>query len=298
MPFYDTAIGRKVARVPANLRGMGAMLASAMTISSMNGVVHQLTSVMHPFEIAFFRQVFGLIFIAAVFLRGGLQPLYTRKFKLHALRAVLNAIALLTFFVAISLEPLAKVIGLGFTAPLLATLGAAFFLGEAMGARRWTALAIGVVGSVVIIRPGFEAISLGTILVLVSNASWACALVVIKVLAATESSVTITAYAAMLMTPITLACALFVWQWPSAEQIYWLIGIGVFGTFAQLCLSQAFREADATLVLPVDFTKFIWVGLIGYFFFAEIPDVWTVAGAATICTGVLYNAYRERASAP
>ncbi len=298
MPFYDTAIGRRVGRMPANLRGMGSMLVSAMTISSMNGVVHQLTDSMHAFEIAFFRQIFGLIFIWALFLRGGLQPLRTRKFRLYALRAILNAIALLTFFVALSLEPLARVVGLGFTAPLLATLGAAFFLGEAMGARRWMALAIGVVGAVVIIRPGFEEISLGMMMVLLSNTSWACALVVIKVLARTESSVTITAYAALLMTPVTLVCALFVWQWPTAQQLYWLIGIGVFGTFAQLCLSQAFREADATLVLPVDFTKFVWVGLIGYFFFAEVPDAWTVAGALTICSGVLYNAYRERAAAP
>ncbi len=298
MPFYDSAIGRQIARVPANLRGMVAMLGSAMTISSMNGVVHHLTGAMHAFEIAFFRQFFGLIFICAMFLRGGLQPLYTRKFKLHALRAVLNAIALTTYFIALGLEPLAKVVGLGFTAPLFATLGAAFFLGEKMDMRRWMALALGVLGAVIIIRPGFEVISLGAMMVLLSNVAWACALVVIKILARTESSVTITAYTALLMMPITLVCALFVWQWPSAEQLYWLIAIGIGGTFAQLCLSQAFREADATLVLPMDFTKFVWVGLIGYFFFAEVPGMWTVFGAVIICSGVLYNAYHERSAAP
>ena len=298
MSFYDTAIGRRVGRMPANLRGMGSMLVSAMTISSMNGVVHNLTDSMHAFEIAFFRQFFGLIFVWALFLRGGLQPLMTTKLRLHALRAVLNVVAMLTYFVALGLEPLATVVGLSFTAPLFAALGAAFFLGEAMGRRRWLALVVGVFGAVVILRPGFEEISLGMMLVLLSNVSWACALVVIKVLARTESSVTITAYAALLMAPVTLACAVFVWQWPTVQQLYWLIGIGVFGTFAQLCLSQAFREADASLVLPVDFTKFVWVSLIGYFFFAEIPDAWTVAGAAIICSGVLYNAYRERAVAP
>lgn len=298
MPFNDTAIGRQVARVPANLRGMAAMLGSAMTISSMNGVVHHLTGAMHAFEIAFFRQLFGVIFITVMFLRGGLKPLYTRKFKLHALRAVLNAIALTTYFIALSLEPLAKVVGLGFTAPLFATLGAAFFLREKMGARRWLALALGLIGAVIIIRPGYEVVSLGAMMVLLSNIAWACALVVIKVLARTESSVTITAYAALLMTPITLVCALFVWQWPTVEQLYWLVAIGIAGTFAQLCLSQAFREADATLVLPVDFTKFVWVGLIGYFFFAEVPRLLTVLGAVIICSGVLYNAYHERSATP
>ena len=298
MPFYDTAIGRQVALVPANLRGMAAMLGSAMTISSMNGVVHHLTDAMHAFEIAFFRQLFGVIFIAAMFLRGGLHPLYTRKFKLHALRAVLNAIALTTYFIALSLEPLAKVVGLGFTAPLFAALGAAFFLREKMGARRWMALALGLIGAVIIIRPGYEVVSLGAMMVLLSNTAWACALVVIKILARTESSVTITAYAALLMLPITAVGAVFVWQWPTVEQLYWLVAIGVAGTFAQLCLSQAFREADATLVLPVDFTKLVWVGLIGYFFFAEVPGLWTVLGALIICSGVLYNAYHERSAAP
>jgi drug/metabolite transporter (DMT)-like permease len=298
MSFHDTALGRHVARMPANLRGMAAMFASAGTISSMNGVVHHLVLSMHAFEIAFFRQLFGLIFIAVVFLRDGLQPLYTRKFKLHAARALFNVIALLSYFVALSLEPLAKVVGLGFTAPLFATLGAAFFLGETMGVRRWLALVVGLGGALIIVRPGVEAGSFGTMMVLLSNAAWACALIVIKVLARTESAVTITAYAAMLMVPMALATAVFVWQWPTIEQIYWLIGIGVFGTFAQLCLSQAFREADAVLVLPVDFTKFIWVSVIGYFFFAEVPEMWTVVGAAVICSGVFYNAYRERTSAP
>ncbi|MHA1109049.1 MAG: DMT family transporter, partial [Alphaproteobacteria bacterium] len=270
----------------------------AMTISSMNGVVHHLTGTMNAFEIAFFRQLFGVIFISAVFLRKGLQPLYTTRFKLHLLRAVLNAIALTTYFVALSLEPLAKVVGLGFTAPLFATVGAALFLREKMGAQRWLALGLGVIGAIIIIQPGVEVISLGAMMVLLSNVAWACALVVIKMLARTESSVTITAYAAILMTPITLVGALFVWQWPSVDQLYWLVAIGVGGTFAQLCLSQAFREADATMVLPVDFTKFIWVVLIGYFVFAEIPGPWTVVGAVVICSGVLYNAYRERPSAP
>ena len=176
MSFYDTAIGRRVGRMPANLRGMGSMLVSAMTISSMNGVVHNLIDSMHAFEIAFFRQFFGLIFVWALFLRGGLQPLMTTRLRLHALRAVLNVVAMLTYFVALGLEPLATVVGLSFTAPLFAALGAAFFLGEAMGRRRWLALVVGVFGAVVILRPGFEEISLGMMLVLLSNVAWACAL--------------------------------------------------------------------------------------------------------------------------
>ena len=269
MAFYHTALGRRVARAPANLRGMTAMLASAMTISGMNGVVHHLAGSIHVFEIAFFRQLFGLIFMAMLFLRGGLHPLYTRRIWLHVLRATLNIISLLTYFLALSLEPLVKVVGLAFTAPMFATLGAVLFLGERMSRHRLVALGIGVAGAVIILRPCVEAISFGMMMVLLSNTTWGAALVVIKVLARTESAITISMYAALLMVPVSLPFALYVWQWPTLEIIIWLVIIGIGGSFAQLCLSQAFREADATIV-----------------------------GAVVIFSGVVYNAYHERAAAP
>jgi drug/metabolite transporter (DMT)-like permease len=298
MAFSDTSLGRRVARAPKGLRGMAAMLVSATTISSMNGVVHHLTPTMHAFEIAFFRQVFGLIFLSAVFLRNGLQPLYTRRIRMHLLRAVLNALALLSYFVALSLEPIYKVVALGFTAPMFATLLAVFILRERMGPHRWTALFIGVLGALVILRPGIEVVSFGMLSVLFSNLAWAGALIVIKSLARTETPVTVSVYAALLMVPITAVAAALVWKAPNVEQLYWLVLIGICGSFAQLCLTQAFRDADATLVLPVDFTKIIWASLIGYFFFAEIPDLWSMVGVSIIFSGVFYNAYRERASAP
>ena len=292
------SLGRRVALLPAGLRGMVEMLVSASMVSAMNGVVHHLTLSMHAFEIAFFRQVFGLIFLSTVFLRNGLQPLYTRRIRLHVLRAVLNAVALLAYFVALTLEPIYKVVALGFTAPLFATVLAIFFLGEHMGRRRWVALGIGVAGALVILRPGFEVVTFGMMVVLFSNLAWAGALIVIKMLTRTETAVTISMYAALLMVPMTLAPALLVWEWPTLDQLVWLVTIGVCGSIAQLFLAQAFRDADATLVLPMDFTKLIWASLIGFFFFAEIPDLWTLAGAAIIFAGVFYNAFREGASAP
>ncbi len=163
------SLGRRAALLPAGLRGMAEMLVSASMVSAMNGVVHHLTLSMHAFEIAFFRQVFGLIFLSAVFLRDGLQPLYTRRIRLHVLRAILNALAVMAYFVALTLEPIYKVVALGFTAPLFATVLAIFFLREHMRARRWIALGVGVAGALVILRPGFEVVSVGMLVVLFSN---------------------------------------------------------------------------------------------------------------------------------
>jgi drug/metabolite transporter (DMT)-like permease len=274
------------------------MFVSSSTISAMNGLVSHLSHGMHVFEIAFVRQFFGLLFMAALFLRGGFRPFVTGRFALHLLRAVLNVAALLAYFAALSLEPIAKVVSLSLTAPIFASVGAVILLGERMTRHRWVALIIGLAGAAVILRPGFQAVSLGAALALLSNIVWALALVVIKMLSRTESAVTITLYAAVLQAPVALVFALFVWTWPTGDQLLLLALMAILGTASQLCLSQSFRKADATLVLPIDFTKVIWASLIGYLFFAQVPEIWIWIGAVMIFLAVFYNAYQERSGAP
>ena len=177
--------------------GMGNMLISASTISGINGFVVHLSHSMHVFEIAFFRQLIGFLFMSAVFLRGGLRPLITRRFGLHVVRSILNVIAMLAFFYGLTLEPLAKVVSLSLTAPLFATLGAVLLLGEKLTRPRLISLVVGLVGALIILRPGVQAVSLGALLVLFSNSVWAVALVVIKILSRTDSSVTIALYATL-----------------------------------------------------------------------------------------------------
>jgi drug/metabolite transporter (DMT)-like permease len=294
MANIKTRLSALFGSAPDGAKGVGFMLGSAASISGANGAVQHLShSNLHVFEIAFFRQLLGLIFMSALFLRGGLRPLITRKFGLHVLRSVLNVLAMLAFFYGLSLEPLAKVVSLGLTAPLFATVGAVLFLRERMTLHRWIALGIGVAGAVIILRPGIQVVSLGALMVLISNTLWAVALVVIKVLTRTESSVTVALYSSLLQTPIAFMFAIFFWQWPTAEQLVWLAGIAIFGTISQLALTEAFRKADATLVLPADFTKVIWASLIGYFFFDQVPEIWVGIGAVVIFSAVFYNSYSD-----
>ena len=291
-------LATRLSGVPGPILGMANMLASASSISSINGFVVHLSYSMHVFEIAFFRQLFGFIFMSAVFLRGGLRPLMTRRLGLHVIRSVLNVIAMLAFFYGLTLEPMAKVVSLSLTAPLFATVGAVLFLGEKMNRHRWVALMLGFTGALIILRPGFQTISLGALMVLGSNAVWSVALVVIKILSRTESSVTIAIYATILQTPVALAFALFFWSTPTLEQLGYLVIIGIGGTVAQICLGEAFRYADATLVLPIDFTKLFWASLIGYLFFEQVPDIWIWPGAFVVFLAVFYNAYSESAPTP
>jgi drug/metabolite transporter (DMT)-like permease len=98
----------------------------------------------------------------------------------------------------------------------------------------------------------------------------------------------------ILMSPLSLLPALFYWTWPDPATWFWLVVCGVSGTVAQLLMAQSFRVAEATVVLPFDFTKIVWGALIGYLAFGEVVDIWTWIGAAVIFSGITYITYRER----
>jgi drug/metabolite transporter (DMT)-like permease len=187
---------------------------------------------------------------------------------------------------------------LSFSAVILTSLGAVVFLKERVGLRRWIAIAIGLAGTLIILRPGVQAVSQGSLMVLLSTMLWSCSLLIVKILSRTDSSVTIVFYSAVYFTPLSLIPALFVWQWPTVEQIALMVVIGVLASVAHLGMAQAFKEADATVVMPLDFTRLIWAAGVGYFVFGEFPDLWTWAGGAVIVASAVYIAYRESAAKP
>jgi drug/metabolite transporter (DMT)-like permease len=271
------------------------MVAATVAFASMHGGVRYLAleQGLHPFEIAFFRNLFGLLALAPWFLRQGLRPLRTQRFGLHVVRALINVVAMLLFFMALGLTPIAQVQALGFTAPLWATLLMIIFLREKVFPWRWGALAVGFIGALIIIRPGIKTIDLGSLLVLGSAATWACAIIIIKMLSRTDSSVTITAYMVLLMIPLSFVPAVFFWQWPNGTQLFWLGFVGISGTLAQMGMAQAFRMTEATAVLPLDFMKLLWGALIGYLVFSEVPDSGVWIGGFTVFAAATYIAYRE-----
>jgi drug/metabolite transporter (DMT)-like permease len=287
--------GRRAALASPVLRGVALMFVSTFFFAAMHGSIRYVSATVHPFEIALFRNVFAMVVVLPWFWRYGIAPLRTRRFGLHALRALFNIMAMLSFFYALSVTPLSEVTALGFTAPIFATVLAALLLREVVRARRWCAIAIGFLGTLIILRPGFEAIGFGQMLVLFSSMIWACALLVIKTLGRTDSSVTIISYMALLMIPLSLVPALFVWRWPEPLEWCWLIGIGMLGGIAQFCMTEALRQADTAVVMPIDFFKLVWVTLIAWLAFAEHLDLYTWIGGAVIFASTLYIAYRERA---
>lgn len=277
----------------ATLRGMAYMVGSTVWFAVMMAMIRDLSSAIHPFEITFFRFLFGLAFLSPVFIRHGLEPLRSRRPGLQILRSVLNVGMTLTLFLGLSLTPLAKVSALGFSAPLFASLLAIVILREPLRLRRVAALAFGFSGALVILRPGVVAIDPGAMLVLFSTVLLALMMISVKVLSRTDSSLTTVLYSAIVVTPIAFVAALFVWRAPTLDELALLAVIGVLGTLGQYCMAQAFKEADVTAVLPINFLSLIWASIIGYLAFAEVPDIWTWAGGIMIFTGATTIALRE-----
>ena len=292
------ALASLAGRVSGTQRGMALILFAALTSTIMSACIRQISTEMHPFEVAFFRCLFGILFFLPALIRRGLEPLRTARPVLHAMRGLLNGVGMILSFLALSLTALAKVTALSFAAPLFTTLIAVVALGEALKARRTTALVVGFVGTWVILRPGIGEVDLGSVLALGAAATWGVGMILIKVQSRTETSLTITLYSTCYSAVITLLAALPEWQAPTVEQLAWLAVIGALGSLGNWNVAQAFKEAEVTAVLPLDFTKLIWAALLGYLLFDEVPEAWTWIGGGMIFAAATYIAIRERAAKP
>ena len=272
---------------------MAFMLASTFTSALMMACVRAVSEHIHAFEITFFRALFGFIVLLPVLLRHGLAPFRTRRLGLHALRGTVHVTATLLIFLGVTMSPLAKVTALFFSAPLFAAVLALVILGESMRARRVSALVVGFIGTMVVLRPDTGVVEPGVLLVLASAALWGLGLTIIKVLGRTETSVTTTLYMGVFMMPIALAAAIPVWRWPTGVELAWLAAVGGLGGLTHLFLAQAYREAEMTAVLPIDFTRLLWVASIAYVAFGEVPTLDTWLGAVLIFSAATYSSIRE-----
>ncbi len=289
------SISQRFGRLADPTRGAVFMIAAAAGFAVMMAIVRYVSRELHPFEVAFFRNLFGLGLMAPWIVRVGRDSLTTRRWAMHLLRSLAGLAAMLTLFTALSLLPLAEVTALTFTAPLFTTIGAAVILGETVKARRWSATLVGFAGALIILRPGAETIRPEALIALAAAALMACAFLTVKSLSRTEHPNTIVLMMGVLMTPLSLVPALFVWTPPTAHLWGWLAAMGLAATIGQVFLTRAFAAADASAVLPFDFSRLVFVAILGYVFFGERPDVWTWAGAGVIVAASGYIAHREAA---
>lgn len=295
--FGPRAFGALWQRQSPVMRGVVLMCLSTFAFSVMHLSVRVVSAELHPFQIAFFRNLFGLAFLTPLLIGPGFRQMRTRRLGLHALRGVLNVCAMLLFFSALATAPLAKVTALGFIAPIFTSVLSVLILRERFHLRRWTAIGIGFVGMLIILRPGLVSVDAGALYAVAAAMLWSFALIIVKTLSRTESSVAIVAWMGIFLSVLSIGPALWVWRDPSLWAWGWLVVIGLAGSAAQVSLSQSLKETDPTAVMPFDFLKLVWAALLGFWYFGEIPDEFTLLGAAIIFGAGLYVAHRERLAA-
>ncbi|MSO93980.1 MAG: EamA family transporter [Rhodospirillales bacterium] len=193
------------------------MTATMALAAAMTALIRFGAADMHPFEVAFFRAVFGVLFLLPWHAASGTWRLPSRMFPLHLLRAVFTVACMLAFFWAVTLMPIAEATALSFTTPLIATMGAAVFLKEHVGRRRWMGVAVGFAGVLLILRPGFESLSFGAVLVLFSAVTGAGDWLTLRPLARRNPTRVVVTWLTLLMVPLSLVPALVFWTRPSVE---------------------------------------------------------------------------------
>ncbi len=287
-------IGSRVAAAPAVLRGAMWMVVASVVFAVLSGLVRQVTVLgAHPFEIIFFRNLFGLMAMAPWFYRVGFAGLKTQRIGLFVGRGLFSLVGMTCWFSAIALVPLAEVVALSYTAPLFTTVAAIFLLGEQVGLRRWGAILIGLAGAAIILRPGMIELSMGSVLAIAAAGTMACGVVLVKLLSRTESTPAIVAWQQIVVLPGSAVLAFFVWKTPSLELLGWMVLLGVVGTLGHLAVTKAFSLADTTAIMPFDFFRLIFTAIVGLVFFAEQPEIYLWIGAGVIFVSSIYVARRE-----
>lgn len=248
------------------------------------------------FQILFFRSVVGLLVIGALVWHTGPALLRTRRAGEHVWRNVAHFGGQFGWFFAIAAMPLAEVFAIEFTIPIWTALLAAVFLGERLTRTRAVALALGLAGVLLVLRPGLAIVQPAALAALGGALAYAASHLLTKRLTTSEAPLAILFYMTVVQLPLGLAGALPQWQDATAAQVPWLLLVGVTALSAHYCLTRALQLAEVGTVLPIDFLRLPLVGLIGYVFYGEAVGALAIAGAALILLGNLINLRGARLS--
>jgi drug/metabolite transporter (DMT)-like permease len=282
-------------------RAVPLMLLAVAGFSLMDAGLKQLSAHYPAFQVAALRGASSLPFVLAWALhRGGIAPLLRVRWPLHLLRGAMGVAMMASFVYALRTLPLSTAYSIFFVAPLLVTAMSVPILGETVGRRRWTAIGIGLLGTLVLLRPSGDGLgSLAALAVLLAALMYAISAITVRLLARTDSTQAMMVWLMLLMA---LGAGLLAWpQWqPLRLQDGWLIaGIGVAGSIGQYAVTEAFRLGEASLIAPLEYTALVYGVLLDVALWGVLPDGITWLGAAIIVGSGLYLLRRERiAGAP
>jgi len=245
---------------------------------------------LNVFELMAIRSWIGLCLLYPLIWRaGGFSVVKTRRLPLHIARNTIHFGAQLGWFYALTLIPIGQVVAIEFTMPIWTAILAAMFLGERITIWKLSAIVLGLVGVIVIVRPATGEINPGQLIALAAAVGFGISIAVVKSLTRTEQTLAIIFWMLTVQAGASLLPALYVWTWPSPAVWGWSIVIAFCGTFSHYCMARAMLHADATIVIPMDFLRVPLTAAAGWLIYSERLDAFTVLGAALILTGNLLN---------
>ena len=295
LPEKKSAAPKAPARADRPFKGIALILASTVFLGASDVTAKYLSATLPSIEIAWIRfLVFALIMTPAMTPGSPLFALPTKRLGLQLLRGLTVLASSLFFISGLSFLPIAEASATGFVAPLFVTALSIIFLNEKVGLRRWIATGVGLVGVIIILRPGVGAFHVAAFFPIVSALAWACTLIMTRIMSGSERAITVMTYSSIAGVCILTALVPLVWVTPSWHDIMFGVFIGIASTTGQWIVVLAFRYAGASVLAPFSYTQLLWVSAGGFLVFGEVPDVWTVTGAAFIVASGLYTAHRER----
>ncbi|MFT5220237.1 MAG: drug/metabolite transporter (DMT)-like permease [Planctomycetota bacterium] len=277
----------------SNLLGSLWMVSAGLIFVAVTIMVRHLGSEMPAVETAFIRYLFGLILLIPIFMRLQWKRISRKHMHIYIVRGIAHGAAVMLWFFAMARIPLAEVTAISYSTPIFTSIGAIIIFGERIKSRRVMAILIGFIGMLIILRPGFREIQIGSFAQLSAAFFFSISFLFAKRLTHSESSVDILAMLTLFCTLALLPGAIYFWQTPSLLELGWLALIAVFATSGHYAMTQAIAYAPLTVTQPFAFLQLIWAIVFGYWLFDETPDVWVLVGAALIVGAISYMAHRD-----
>lgn len=281
---------------PSNIKAAFWMTGSLAAIILMAVSGREASKELNVFQIMEMRSLIGLAMLYPLIRSsGGIRAMRTSRIWQHLGRNTAHYAGQFAWLMALSMIPLAQLIAIEFTTPAWTAVMAVAFLGERLNIWRMLTIALGIIGVIIIVRPGIGTIEIGQLIVLGAAFTFGISFTMIKSLTRTESVVKIIFWMLVIQSGIGLLPALHAWQWPSLHVMPWVIIIAFTGTFSHFCMAKALLYADATVVIPMDFLRVPLTAIVGWLVYSERIDIYTAIGAALILSGNLLNLKNRKA---
>jgi S-adenosylmethionine uptake transporter len=271
------------------------MLGAMFLFSAADMLAKLLTDAFHPVQIIWFRQLALFIGVLILLSRTGTSVLHSRRPGLQITRGVLAVGSGIFFVTAVKYVPLADAVATTFVAPFFLTILGVVILGEQVGVRRWSAVVVGFIGALIIIRPGMGVIHPASMLIVAAAAFYASRQVIGRLLADSDRTVTTVAYTALTASFLITLPLPFIWVTPQAtHQWLTLIAMALLAGVGEVMVIKALEVAEAAVVPPMHYTLIIWGTAYGYLVFGQLPDQWTWLGTLIIVAAGIYTLQRDR----